>query len=198
MSKITFIVCAHDEPDTLTCCLYSLKCQSFKDFDVIVTDRMSTPNNAAHQKRIVERMQDKRFTYMFTEAPDIYTAAEEAAKHAKGEYLCFPSADSYYVPLFAETVLKVAEQTNADMVYCDMLYDPRYNRFCYDVMTTAPALYFIDKTGFIVKKEWLEKVPFPGKAPVPSRTPSDGLFIDEIVRQGAKCEKAPGVMIVHN
>lgn len=194
---ITYIVCCHDEPYQLTCLLYSLKCQTNGNFEVIVTDRDSSPNNAAHQKLIVERMYDKRFSYTFTKAPDIYSAAEEAAPKAKGDFLCFPSADGYYVPGFTQVMLDTAKEQNADLVYCDMLYDPRMFGV-YDVLDVAPQTYRIDKTGFIVKKEWLLKIPFPGKEPAPGRTPSDGLFIEELIKAGIRHAKAPGVLVVHN
>lgn len=193
---ISFVVSAYNNIDALMCCLYSLKCQTVTDWEAIVMHRDPTPRNAAEHRITIERLNDHRIKYQLTVAPGLYEAAEEGAAMAKGDWVCFPSDDSYYVPQFIEIVLKTARDTNADLVYADMVYDSRWNGRCYSVLESLPACNFIDKTSFVLKKTWLR--PFPSKVPAPERSPSDGLLIDELVKDGIRHAKAPGILLVHN
>lgn len=112
----------------------------------------------------------------------------------KGEWVCFPSDDSLYVCEFATIMLRTAERAGADLVYCDCVYrqaPAAGNWPPYTVLDVQPRMGKIDKTCFILRREL-----FKGFPPHP-RGWSDGALIDQLVAQGVKHAKAPGVLVIH-
>ena len=150
-SSLTAIVTSFERPDELEVCLGSLRNQrrssdrhSKFDIEIIVTD-----NTVAYfVRKDIERVcNDMWCDYVYTNTTDCYTAAERVIDDAKGDFLCFPSDDNYYVPEFAYRMLKKADE-GYDFVYCDMLYDPRPQyRDVYTVHSCSPKLCHIDKGG---------------------------------------------------
>lgn len=195
---ISYIVSTYDRPLQLLGCLSSLLVQTHQEFEIIVTD--NAPDKAIFNENlaVVSYLRNKHsfrsIRYLHTVMETCYHSAEHATLScAAGEWLIFPSDDSYYVPDFAKLMLE--KSVNADLVYCDCVYDPR--RGCkYEIMDTKPSVGDIDKTNFMVRKEWFEKVGgFPDKKPGGC---SDGLFIERAVLMGARHAKADGVLCFHN
>jgi len=166
--------------------LHSLAVQTFPDFEVIVTDNSS---NREANSRIVNSFDD-RFRHVDTSSLDpggCYAAANWAFEHeCAGEFLCFPSDDSYYVPVFAERMLNAG----TDLVYCNMVYDARFNGQCYAPVNVLPIVNSIDKTGFIVRRSKFQPFNISEKA--------DGELIELLVSQGISHAKIPDVLVVHN
>jgi hypothetical protein len=130
-------------------------------------------------------------------AKDCYYAAEIAAKRARGDWLCFPSEDSYYVPYFADRMSVWTAEW--DFIYCDMLYTSKWTEpvaWTYSVMDVRPVRQHIDKTCFMLRRELFEV--FPGKrdgAPCEA----DGELAEELVSRGVRHGKAHGgALVVHN
>ena len=184
---ITYIVSCINRPDHLACCLYSLKIQSDPLLEVIVVD------NSLDQgmEKIVKMVDDKRFRYYNPQAPNCYHSSNYGAKLANGQFLCFPSDDSYYVPLFGQIMYQFANITRTNLVYCDMLYDPRIPKR-YAVVEVTPTLRHIDKTGFIIRKDYFTEFPLD------NAVVADGIMIENLVKKGIKHGKASGVLVVHN
>lgn len=195
---ISYIVSAFDRPIQLIGCLSSLMSQTHQDFEIIITDNASDAFAFKENQLAVMGLRKHSFVgsirYLYTAMETCYHSAEHAALScATGEWLCFPSDDSYYVPDFAKFMLEKAGA--ADLVYCDCIYDPRRGTK-YEIMDTKPLIGHIDKTNFIVRKEWFDKVGgFPDKKPGGC---SDGLFIEKAVQMGARHVKADGVLCFHN
>ncbi len=124
-----------------------------------------------------------------------YESANMVAQMVSGDWLCFPSHDSLYVQGFSRIMLDAAILQKADLVYCDCCYsvgsenNPQWRR--YSVLESQPRMGRIDKTSFIVKREL-----FKGFPPHPKGW-SDGALIEQLVRDGVKHAKAPGVLVVH-
>ena len=121
-----------------------------------------------------------------------YDVADKALPYCSGEFLCFPSDDSYYVPNFAETMERYAETSSLDLVYCDIFYDKRLNGIGYSVLNVAPHIGQIDKTGFIVRRS-----AFHGFPPHPSDF-RDGALIEDLVARGVRHGKVNDIMAVHS
>jgi glycosyltransferase involved in cell wall biosynthesis len=193
MPKLSFIVSTFNRPAMLPVALHSLAAQTFTDFEVIVTD-----NSLEQQanRELIEGM-DKRFCHIDTSSlpgSSPYHSAEYAVKdYATGEFLCFPSDDSYYVPCFAEIMIEATKLW--DLVYCDMVYDARFNGNCYAAVNVQPIVNCIDKTGFILRRSWFDE--FPGKV-IDGPCKADGELIEQLLRQGIKHGKVPGLLMVHN
>ena len=206
MPSISFIVSAFNRPDHLRCCLASLALQGGSHEIIVADNSMDSCIRYLHEG-IAARF-DAR--WMPTEQPSSYHSAELVAPLTIGEWLCFPSDDSYYVPHFSDRMLSFAARHGWDLVYSDTAYDwsghfpLNHPKLIDGVLRVEPRVNWIDKTSFMIKRQWMVNdetketiAPFPGKnGSLP--TASDGLFIESLRRKGIRHGKAPGVMVVHN
>lgn len=189
-STLAFIVNAFQNPLEVQCCLASLRLQwpsdAFK-IDIHVADNSRNDN----LKSICE---DYNAKWHKTEG-HCYTGSEQVVAKLAGsvDYLCFASSDGYYVPGFSSIMMETAFRTQADLVYCNVLYDPRlHGRGIYSVLDSFPELRWIDKTNFIVRASC-----FQGWPSHPQMW-CDGQFVEDLVRSGGKLAKAKGILVVHN
>lgn len=194
--RISFIVSAYDRPDALKLCLLSLILQTEHNWEAIVTDNNPVALHSAFTLQVVQELDDSRIRYLHTghSAPECYRAAEIAAEVAHGDFLCFPSDDSYYAPYFAERLLALADQNSFELVFSDLVIIGPDNAI---VLPCAAACCHIDKTNFLLKRSRFTE--FPGKSlEQGGRSCSDGLLIDEVVRQGIMLGKVAQPLVIHN
>lgn len=131
-------------------------------------------------------------------ATNCYESANMIAEKARGQWLCFPSDDSLYVQGFSEIMLETAQRDNADLVYCDMDYrqgSERGNWKPYSILETKPEMGYIDKTGFLIKRELFNEV--GGFPKHPKFWCDGGLFVQLAEAGNVKMTKAPGCLAVH-
>jgi len=193
--KISYIVSAHNEPDRLPCCLWSLRAQTDKDFEIIIADNSETMKQRTAIYDIAKSIFPNA-RYFATGQPECFHAANAVALHAQGEFLCFPSDDSYYMPVFGEQMHLAGRE--ADFVMCHMVYDKRCGHGHYTAIPQEPKRFWCDKTGFIIRKD---KFPsFPNIKTSGSRwdMSSDGEMAELVVSQGARWKVIPDVLVVHN
>ena len=203
MPKVTYIVSAFNRPQHLRGCLASLQVQTDSDMQVLVADNATDPVMAMRNQGVVRDLYDDRFRYICTDqhlaqpAWDCYWSAEwMIANHADGEWLCFPSDDSYYMPVFQETCIKAAEANGWGLVFPEMLYDRRIHGK-YAILNTRAEVCGIDKTGFLMRRsvwpgEW------PGKPQQLSASCCDGELVVALVRSGVKWGKVDEILVLHN
>src|SRR5258707_6354582 len=55
--------------------------------------------------------------------PECYSATNLLAKQARGRFLCFPSEEDYYTPVFAKKLLDHARRYKLHLVYFDCIYE---------------------------------------------------------------------------
>jgi glycosyltransferase involved in cell wall biosynthesis len=197
--KVSYIVSCYDRPRLLPICLHSLLVQSDDSLEIIVTDNSTDANIAKTHKAIVSGLKDARVRYISTagktKISDCYWSAEYGARQAKGEWLCFPCDDCYYVPEFQERMLDVAKMYAWDLVLCDAVY--RYNVKRYAVLNMKPSMNIASKSSFLVSR----KV-FPGFRAKPQGNASpcaaDAALIGDLVRAGVSSGTVQDVMVVHN
>ena len=209
--RVSCIVACYEALYRLPCMLWSLKAQSLKEFEVLVTDNSTDPSAISYNYNTVMRLQDPRFQYMNVQRSNCYQSARVGAEIARGRYLCFPNDDEYYVPGFLEIMLREAErEPAADLVYCDCVFDPRWSRgYCrpnrdqqcklqegtWVHYAVQPTVGTISKGGFLITREMFLRIGFPGDT---AGIGSDGFLVYEAERAGAVMRKAPGVLWVHN
>ena len=186
---ISYIVSACCRPSHLACCLFSIKAQTHRDYEVIVTNNGQTHEERQATSEVVVSLYDHRFRILEGQWPQCYYSSEDGARIAVGEYLCFPSDDSYYVPFFAERMLA----SNADIIASDQAYSSIKNHPAYYVMNTSPVIGGIDKTGFLVRRSLFNG--FPNKE---IGETSDGEMIVSLVAAGATWLRINEVLSVHN
>lgn len=202
---VTYIVSAYDRPEHLAVVLASLRVQTDPDFEVIVADNAPDTDMQIANLCAVVRLEDRRFQHVNTAkhamSPswDCYWSAEWVVDRglARGSWLCLPSDDSYYVPIFQQVMLDAARRGSWDLVYCDILYDRRWQDGRYKIMPTRPSPGGIDKTAFFLRRsKWIG---FPGK-PVgsPASSGCDGEMIEQLVKTGIAHGHVPEPLVVHN
>lgn len=195
--KISYIVSVFNSAERLPCLLWSLRAQTEKDFEVIVADN-STDDEIAEKNWEATRSIIAG-DYLRMSYNECYSSAERAAKIAVGDFLCFPSDDSYYVPTFGETMLHHA--MDADLIMCSILYDPRCGHGRYTCCPQKPERAWFDKTGFILRRS---KFPgFENKVDHGNRYGivmdcADGLLAERLVRGDVMWKSIPDVLVVHN
>jgi len=211
MPKVSYIVSAYDRPEMLRCCLASLAVQTDGDFEVLVADNAPTFKQQVLNDTAAMHLNDGRFRHYDTDCVktcagwDCYHSAEYVARHwAKGEWVCFPSDDSYYVPIFQEVMLYQANGLGRDMVYCDWLCDRRghgegFGPGRYHWVNAEAKISRIDKTGFLVKRALFVDIGFPGKNMDEVKPcAADGELIEGLVRRGVPHCKVNEILMVHN
>ena len=187
---ISFIVSLFDRQYYLPCLLASLVVQE-PPWEIIVTDASPDPRLQAIHRDTVASFGAR---YLATPGLDCYSAAEKAIPLATGTWLCFPNDDGYYVPGFAQTMRQAAQEHGWDLVYCDLVYDPRMAGR-YEVLRVEPRSMAIDKTCLMIRRSVMP-AEFPGKDV--NWHFCDGWLVEQLVKAGVRHGKAPGVMVVHN
>lgn len=207
MPAVTYIVSTYHRREPLLCCLASLRMQTDRDLEVIVADNSPELIDQNRNWLDVEALCDSRFLHVNSAAAglglpvwDCYHSAEWVVNQglANGEWLCFPSDDSYYMPVFQETCLTAARANDWQLVFPEMLYDRRGSaENKYHFLRTAAANCQIDKTGFLLRRDvWIGFPDKPMHQAVPSC--SDGAMIDRVVAAGARCGKVDEPLVIHN
>ncbi len=179
--------------------LWSIKGQTHKRFECIITDNATNPQIAAKHKRAVAQLNDPRFKYIRTagkiKVSDCYWSAEYGLKQAKGTWYCFPCDDTYLVPEFGARMLVKGIQEDLDMVFCedvvvgtDASGGSGYRLWKQYVGHTL-------KTSFIVRAS-----SFPGffKPTTPSPVGVDYFFGTMMNRAKKRIGSVRETMVVHN
>ncbi len=198
---ISYVVSACDRPEMLRACVASLAAQGGEKQICV------TLNGDKEQSRLnveaVHKM-NAMFSYTSAYSDNAYDAAlvfietrgpmGKPFNPVKGDWLCFPSDDSLYVADFGKIMIETAVRERADLIYCDMIYKQGSESSGwkpYSLLESEPRMGRIDKTNFIIRREL-----FKGFPPHP-RNWRDGALIEQVIRDGAKPAKAPGVLCVH-
>lgn len=193
---ISFIISSYNRPAYLQCCLSSLSIQTAAvDYEFIVTCNHTDKDVRLSHLQVAQRFGASIHFTVDEGAADCYYAADIAVSQwSQGDWLCFPSDDSYYVPLFLDRMM--AWTAEWDFIYCDMLYTSKWNDWQYSLMDVKPLRQCIDKTCFIVKRELFNG--FPGKK-LGAPCEADGELAEELVSRGVRHGKAiGGAMVVHS
>lgn len=193
--SIAFIVSVLDRAWFLNGCLASLAVNPDPK-RVIVSDNAIDPATIQHIATAISRYGFEHCATGIAGAKECYESANWVVKNwpIANEWLCFPSDDSLYVCGFTEIMLAQARVSKADLVYCDCVYRsaPVTSSWkSYTVLDTQPRMGRIDKTCFIVRRQLFKGFP---EHPHGWR---DGALIEELIRDGVRHAKAPGILVLH-
>ena len=199
---ISFIITAFNRPLALRTCLSSLCQQTVTDWEAAVMDNSVPGPDLDEHARLCEMDRRIRYHYVRTHTAidinqsnhthSLYRATEMGAEFTFGEWLSFPSDDSYYCPWFAERMLRAAEKNSWDLVYCDIVMGGSGG---HHLLEARPKLCCIDKTNFLLRRSWFQGFPQGHGDSYPQ---ADGLMIEELVSRGIRHGRVPEVMCVHN
>ena len=117
------------------------------------------------------------------------TVKAQAITITEAECLVFPADDAYYAPVFIEQMLLGAAQGNAELIYCNWVY----NQMRYMPWTANPRTGHIDVGGFMVRKTAALRVPWTSRAQT-----GDGKWIEELVASGVRHARLDQTLYVKN
>lgn len=142
--------------------LESIKNQTFKDYEVIIVDDMSTDNSV---ELIRQNVNDKRFKLIMLDKKRWNGGTRNVGvENAKGEYILFVDCDDYfYSNDVFETISKIIDVTKADLIRLPYHYLVELGEG--NVMLHEKDIIELTKTVFVapwtkcIKRELF--VPFP-------------------------------------
>jgi glycosyltransferase involved in cell wall biosynthesis len=200
--KFSYIFTVYDRHELLLCALSSIMSQTFRDHEILVVDNHPDAiqrNRNEFTCTVATGFYKQSIRYFPAVVGSTYHGSNAGAHKAKGEFLCFPSEDSYYVPIFAQEHARAINANGWDLVYADQLYDRRQGDGKYSVMTVSPHSCHIDKTGFFVRRSKFEELNgFENLDDQSQFGTADGLFIEKCIQRGLSHGKIPEVFSVHN
>lgn len=92
MPLLSIIIATYNAEMTLARCFESVFSQTFKNFEVLVVDGLSTD----HTVSIINKFSDKIAYWHSRKDNGVYDAWNQAIEKAAGEYICFIGADDYF------------------------------------------------------------------------------------------------------
>ena len=155
MPDVSFVVTS-DRPNHLRHLIACLRVQSNANWELIVLDQ--TPRAACLDPvKEVEALGETRVSWEpVPRIGDVGQSMKLAySRFARGEFVCVPNDDAYYVPSFIDQMLWAARAKDYDLVYCDWLWNAADPTTPYRHIVVAPVFGRIDVGGFLVKREAL-------------------------------------------
>ena len=118
--KISIIVAVYKAEAYLHRCVDSLLAQTFRDFEILLIDDGSPDNSGKICDDYAK--QDARIRVFHKENGGVSSARQCGMEHVRGEYVIHADPDDWVEPNMLEELYAKAEESDADMVICD-LYD---------------------------------------------------------------------------
>ncbi len=119
---VSIIVNCYNGEKYLDDSLKSIINQSYKNWEVIFWDNLSTDNS----KSIFNKYKDKRFKYFLSDKHSIlYHARNQALKKANGDFIAFLDTDDLWLSNKLEKQIKLFSDENIGLVYSNYL---KYNK----------------------------------------------------------------------
>lgn len=144
-AKLSVIIPAFNADKYISRAIDSVLHQTLKDIEFVIVDDGSIDNTANIVKSFGERVK-----YYYQENKGVAEARNLGKANSNGEYIAFLDADDYVLPETYEKLLKIAQQTNADIVTCNFVLENenglRRNAFHY-----LKNEYYLNKRNDIAK-----------------------------------------------
>lgn len=167
MPKVSVIIPAYNAAKTITETLESALAQTFEDFEIIVADDGSTDNTSETVLRLADA--DERVKlFQVNKNQGVAKARNFAISNAGGEWIAFLDSDDLWEKDKLEKQLKLADEKNADIVYCSYgIIDAKGERSCTDFIVEEHTTYnlmlarnVISCSTALIKREYFDKYSF--------------------------------------
>jgi glycosyltransferase involved in cell wall biosynthesis len=183
-----------------TCLASIIDQEPYGEWEAIICDNSDRPDCIEKIQELAKVDSRIRYEHTGERAFDLrigirslYTASEIGFKMSTGDWIVWPNCDSYYIPWFAQRMLKKAEEDDLQFVYSDLVHGrPDIMHYALNCQPWACAC---DKTNFIFKREWMPEE-WPGK--VTNYGMADGDLINLLVAKGIRHGKVSQLLVVHN
>ena len=114
--KVRFIITSYNIAPYLSRCLDSVKCQTYKELQIIIIDDGSTDQTGLIADSFAEK--DKRFHVIHKENRGVSAARKTGLDQASGKYIGFVDGDDYIEPEMYEKLVGLAVKYDADIAHC--------------------------------------------------------------------------------
>lgn len=114
--RVSVIIPTRDRPQLLREAIRSIRAQTFTDYEIIVA--VNGPDNP-HTPQTLEAAAGVRIVRV--EAAGIAVALNAGIAVARGEWLAFLDDDDLWEPNRLEAALQTAQETRADLIFCDIV-----------------------------------------------------------------------------
>lgn len=127
--KVSIIIPAYNIAPYLERCLESVRCQTFKNLQIIIIDDGSTDQTGLIADAFAER--DKRFHVIHKENRGVSAARKTGLEQVDGEYIGFVDGDDYIEPEMYEKLVGLAVEYDADIAHCgyQMVFPDRVDMY---------------------------------------------------------------------
>ena len=124
-AEISVIFAAHNEAQGLRNALDSIKNQTFKNFEVIMIDALSTDESAKIMKSYCS---DKRFSFFELSENSISAARNLGLEKAQGKYVAFSGANVIFTKNLLAGMFESSERADADLCVAKMASSDIYGK----------------------------------------------------------------------
>ena len=114
---ISIVVPVYNAESTIEKCLKSIQNQTFTDFEAVLIDDGSSDNSGVICDKYSN--EDGRFRVFHQKNNGVSYARQAGIEKAQGEYVIHADPDDWVEETMLEDLLKMAIDTNADVVLCD-------------------------------------------------------------------------------
>lgn len=167
MPRVSVIIPAYNSAKTISETIRSALAQTFSDFEIIVADDGSTDNTSEVVLSLADN--DSRIKlFQVKKNQGVSKARNFAISNATGEWVAFLDSDDIWIADKLEKQLKLAEEKNADIVYCSYgIMDAEGKSSCGDFIVEEHTSYdmmlarnVISCSTALIKREYFDKYSF--------------------------------------
>ncbi len=114
---ISVIIPVYNVEEYLRECVDSVLCQTYGNFEIILVDDGSTDSSGEICDEYLEK--DERVTVIHQKNGGLSVARNAGLSETNGDYIYFLDSDDYISENAIETLLKIAQRDNSDIVFFD-------------------------------------------------------------------------------
>ena len=116
---VTVIIPMYNAQKYIDECLQSLVEQTFQNFEVIVIDDCSTDCSVAEVKKFIPQFNNRlQIKSLKKNSGGSAIPKNTGLKMARGKYVTFLDSDDYFSKTALEEIVKIAEDTDAEVIHC--------------------------------------------------------------------------------
>ena len=196
--RLAIYCVAYKRYDTILVLVYSLMCQTYRDFRLVVIHDGEDVEMQALLTRL-KATYPERFDFLFTEKRfnDYgHSLRQMAIEQCQSEFILLTNDDNYYAPPFLEHMFNKIDSDGLDVVLCDMIHNyDIHGKPSYNALITQPKRLFVDIGCFIARTKLAKQVGFRDKT-----HNGDATYFEDLVaaNRNIKIGKVDKVLFVHN